>query len=44
VTAGDISKVFTPLTPMSLSDFFRRYSEFADYSEDTILVYEVMKD
>ncbi len=35
------AKIFDPLTPMSFSAFFKRYSEIADYCEDVMLPYEV---
>ena len=35
------AKMFDPLTPMSFSAFFKRYSEIADYCEDVMLPYEV---
>jgi hypothetical protein len=34
--------VFKPLVPMSLSEFFRKFSDIADYAEDVMLTYEVM--
>ena len=41
---GDFMNLFTPFHQMSLSQFFKKYSEIADYCEDVILTYEVVKD
>lgn len=37
----DFMDIFKPLSPMGLSEFFSKYSEIADYSEDRIIAYEV---
>jgi len=34
-------QIFAPLRPMSFIDFFGKFSELAEYCEDTILPYEV---
>lgn len=39
---GEITDLFTPAVPMKLTDFFRRYADIADYSEDAIVTYEVV--
>lgn len=36
--------IFPILKPMKFNHFFRKYSEIADYCEDTIIVYEVIND
>lgn len=36
------AKIFPALKQMSFSDFFRKYSEIADYCEDVMLTYEVV--
>ncbi|MBI5750494.1 MAG: hypothetical protein HZA00_15365, partial [Nitrospinae bacterium] len=41
---GGFMNLFTPFHQMSLSQFFKKYSEIADYCEDIILPYEVNKD
>ena len=38
----DLTNVFKAFEPLSLSAFFRKYAELADYSEDVILAYEVV--
>jgi len=35
-------KLFTPLTAMTFSGFFKKYSEIADYCEDVMLPYEIV--
>ncbi|MBF0327549.1 MAG: DUF4384 domain-containing protein [Nitrospirae bacterium] len=40
--ARDFIGMFKPSQSMSFSDFFRKYSEIADYAEDVILTYEVI--
>ena len=35
-------KLFTPLTAMTFSAFFKKYSEIADYCEDVMLPYEIV--
>jgi hypothetical protein len=35
---------FKPETPMELNYFFNKYSQIADYAEDAIITYEVVKD
>ena len=40
----EISGIFSPMKPMRLTSFFHAYSEIADYSEDTIISYEVIGD
>ena len=37
-----LDALFRPMTPMSLSGFFKKYSKIADYAEDAILAYEVV--
>lgn len=37
----DFSSIFTPFEPMSFSEFFKRFSDVADFCEDVILTYEV---
>jgi hypothetical protein len=37
----DFSRAFTPLASMSLTGFFRKFAEIADYCEETVLTYEV---
>jgi hypothetical protein len=38
------AKAFKPLTAMSFSEFFKKYSEIADYCEDVMLTYEVVSE
>lgn len=40
----DFRRLFSPLQPVGLSEFFRRYSEIADYAEDVIISYEVINE
>ncbi|MCK4910872.1 MAG: DUF4384 domain-containing protein [Thermodesulfovibrionales bacterium] len=37
-----LNALFKPFETMSLSGFFSKYSQIADYAEDTILAYEVV--
>lgn len=37
-----LDALFEPMTPMSLSGFFAKYSKIADYAEDAVLAYEVV--
>ena len=37
-----LDALFTPMKPMSLSGFFKKYSKIADFAEDAILAYEVV--
>jgi hypothetical protein len=46
VDAGHVRRlgeIFRPLAPMSFSNFFSKYADIADYSEDVMLTYEVVK-
>lgn len=36
------ASIFTALKPVDFTAFFKRYSEIADYCEDTIIAYEVI--
>lgn len=36
------SEIFNTAEPMAFDNFFKRYSEIADYCEDAIIVYEVV--
>lgn len=38
------SSLFSPMQPMKLTTFFKKYSELADYCEDTVIAYEVVGD
>ena len=38
------SIIFKPFDPMGVSEFFRKYSEIADYCEDKLLTYEVVDE
>lgn len=40
----DFAKLFKPDHPLTLSEFFKRYSEIADYAEDVIISYEVVNE
>lgn len=40
----DFAKMFKALTPMGFGEFFKRYSEIADYCDDVILPYEIAGD
>ena len=40
----DFAKIFKPDHPLTLSEFFKRYSEIADYAEDVIISYEVVNE
>lgn len=40
----DFTGMFEPLTPMGISAFFKKYSEIADYAEDAIITYEVVRE
>ncbi|KKL45423.1 hypothetical protein LCGC14_2355820, partial [marine sediment metagenome] len=37
-----LDALFKPMKPMSLSEFFSKYSKIADYAEDAVLAYEVV--
>ncbi len=39
-----LNALFKPMTPMSLSGFFSKYSQIADYAEDAVLAYEVVAE
>lgn len=38
------SSLFSPMQSMKFTTFFRKYSEIADYCEDTVIAYEVVGD
>lgn len=42
-SARSFTTVFTPGQPMKLAEFFRRYAELAEWGEDVIVAYEVVK-
>ncbi len=41
--AAKLDALFDPFSPMSLTVFFNKYSQIADYAEDTVLAYEVVE-
>lgn len=43
-STSDFMGIFTPQTPMDFSSFFRKYADIADYCEDAIITYEVIKE
>lgn len=41
-SGADLGRLFEPLEPMKISDFFARYAAIADYTDEVILAYEVV--
>lgn len=43
IAAQNFTTLFTPDQPLKLTEFFSRYAELAEWGEDTIVAYEVVK-
>ena len=43
LSALSFTTLFTPDQPLKLTEFFRRYAELAEWGEDAIVAYEVVK-